>query len=32
MQLRERGLTDGEIATSLGVSRRTVQRYLNLYE
>jgi DNA invertase Pin-like site-specific DNA recombinase len=27
-QLRERGLTDGEIATALGVSRRTVQRYL----
>ena len=27
-QLRERGLNDGEIATALGVSRRTVQRYL----
>ena len=29
VQLRERGLTDGEIATAMGVSRRTVQRYLN---
>ena len=27
--LRERGLTDSEIAQSMGVSRRTVQRYLN---
>ena len=27
--LRQRGLNDSEIATSLGVSRRTVQRYLN---
>lgn len=27
--LRERGLSDGEIATAMGVSRRTVQRYLN---
>ena len=27
-QLREKGLTDSEIATTLGVSRRTVQRYL----
>lgn len=29
MQLRERGLTDDEIATAMGVSRRTVQRYLH---
>ena len=28
VQLRGRGLSDGEIATSMGVSRRTVQRYL----
>lgn len=28
-QLRSRGLTDDEIATALGVSRRTVQRYLH---
>ena len=28
-KLRERGMTDNEIATALGVSRRTVQRYLN---
>ena len=28
-QLRERGLTDSEIATALKVTRRTVQRYLN---
>ena len=28
-KLRERGLTDTEIATALGVSRRTVQRYLH---
>ena len=27
-QLRERGLSDGEISTAMGVSRRTVQRYL----
>ena len=27
-QLRERGLNDSEIATAMGVSRRTVQRYL----
>lgn len=27
-ELRSRGLTDGEIATALGVSRRSVQRYL----
>ena len=26
--LRERGLNDSEIATAMGVSRRTVQRYL----
>lgn len=32
VQLRERGLNDDEIATALGVSRRTVQRYLNTYE
>lgn len=30
VELRKRGLNDGEIATSLGLSRRTVQRYLNL--
>ena len=29
VQLRNRGLKDHEIATALGVSRRTVQRYLN---
>ena len=28
-RLRERGLTDTEIANAMGVSRRTVQRYLN---
>ena len=28
-QLRAKGLADGEIAASLGVSRRTVQRYLH---
>ena len=28
-QLRGRGLTDGEIAKLLGVTRRTVQRYVN---
>ena len=28
-KLRERGMTDNEIATALGVSRRTIQRYLN---
>lgn len=28
LELRSRGLTDREIATALGVSRRTVQRYL----
>ena len=27
-ELRQKGLTDGEIATAMGVSRRTVQRYL----
>ena len=27
-QLRKKGLTDNEIATAMGVSRRTVQRYL----
>lgn len=27
-ELRQKGLTDAEIATALGVSRRTVQRYL----
>ena len=29
VQLRTKGLNDTEIATALGVSRRTVQRYLN---
>ena len=29
VDLRAKGLNDGEIATALGVSRRTVQRYLN---
>jgi DNA invertase Pin-like site-specific DNA recombinase len=29
VELRGRGLTDGEIAAALGVNRRTVQRYLN---
>lgn len=29
-ELRKRGFNDGEIATSLGLSRRTVQRYLNM--
>ena len=28
-RLRDRGMSDNEIATALGVSRRTVQRYLN---
>jgi DNA invertase Pin-like site-specific DNA recombinase len=28
-ELRTSGLTDREIATALGISRRTVQRYLN---
>ncbi|MEX0938205.1 MAG: helix-turn-helix domain-containing protein [Pirellulales bacterium] len=28
-RLRDRGLTDAETAASLGVSRRTVQRYVN---
>ena len=28
-ELRRRGLKDGEIATALGVTRRTVQRYLS---
>jgi len=28
LRLREKGLSDREIATALGVSRRTVQRYL----
>jgi len=28
-ELRANGLTDREIATALGISRRTVQRYLN---
>ncbi|MBW3598180.1 MAG: recombinase family protein [Planctomycetes bacterium] len=28
-RLRERGLTDGEIAEALGITRRTVQRYIN---
>jgi len=27
-QLRKKGLTDGEIAIAMGVSRRTVQRYI----
>ena len=30
IELRKKGLNDSEIATSLGVSRRTVQRYLNV--
>ncbi len=29
VRLREKGLNDGEIATSMGVSRRTIQRYLH---
>lgn len=29
VQLRKQGLTDSEIASALGVTRRTVQRYLN---
>lgn len=29
IRLREKGLNDSEIATAMGVSRRTVQRYLN---
>lgn len=28
VELRGKGLTDGEIATAMGISRRTVQRYL----
>ena len=28
-ELRSKGLADSEIATALGISRRTVQRYLN---
>ena len=28
-QLREKGLNDSEISTALGISRRTVQRYLH---
>ena len=31
-ELRANGLTDGEIATALGISRRTVQRYLSASE
>ncbi len=30
VQLREKGMTDAEIATALGCSRRTVQRYLRI--
>lgn len=30
VELRARGLTDSEIATALGVSRRSVQRYLRV--
>ena len=29
VKLRQRGLTDNEIAQALGVTRRTVQRYLH---
>jgi DNA invertase Pin-like site-specific DNA recombinase len=29
IQLREKGLTDSEIAAAMNVSRRTVQRYIN---
>jgi len=32
VRLREHGLSDGEIAAALGVSRRTVQRYLKAAE
>ena len=28
-EMRQRGMTDAEIASALGVSRRTIQRYLN---
>ena len=29
LELRNKGLIDSEIATAMGISRRTVQRYLN---
>ncbi len=29
VRLREKGLNDGEIALSMSVSRRTIQRYLH---
>ncbi len=29
LELRRKGLNDSEIATAMGISRRTVQRYLN---
>ena len=29
LELRNKGLNDSEIATAMGISRRTVQRYLN---
>ena len=29
LELRSKGLADSEIATAMGISRRTVQRHLN---